>query len=144
VNKEVFRLGALAPLLWLLLTASEARGRDSRISVEQLLQTTSSWDGTGYVGYAAGQPQITVLKIRIPAHTALDWHRHPMISAGYVLTGQIVLERRDTGRRKIFHAGQALGEMVNKVHRGYTTNSPVELIVFYAGTVGVPLSIKAK
>ena len=38
----------------------------SPIQVEPLIQSTSSWDGTPYKTYPAGQPQITVLKITIP------------------------------------------------------------------------------
>ena len=74
----------------------------------------------------------------------LDWHQHPMINAGYVLSGEITLEKRDTRERQVIHAGQALAECVNLTHRGYTTKQPVELIVFYAGAPGLPLSIKVK
>jgi hypothetical protein len=42
-----------------------------------------------------------------------------------------------------FSAGQALAESVATVHRGYTTNQPVDLVVFYAGAMGLPLSVKA-
>jgi quercetin dioxygenase-like cupin family protein len=144
MNYNLLRLIVLAPSLWVFLAASESYAHDSGIKVERILEATHSWDGTAYVGHATGQPQITVLKIKVPAHTALDWHQHPMISAGYVLSGRIILEKRDTGQRKIIHAGQALAESVNTVHRGYTTDEPVELVVFYAGAVGLPLSIKAK
>ncbi|MEA3144980.1 MAG: hypothetical protein QOI53_401, partial [Verrucomicrobiota bacterium] len=35
-------------------------------------------------------------------------------------------------------------ECVNATHRGYTTDQPAELVVFYAGLPGMPLSIKNK
>jgi quercetin dioxygenase-like cupin family protein len=129
-------------LLWMFAAAPAAAG-DPRVAVSQLLQTTRSWDGSKYSRYVAGQPQITILKIRIPPNTALDWHEHPMISAAYVASGQITLEIRGTRKRKTFSAGQALAESVATVHRGYTTSQPVDLVVFYAGAVGLPLSIKA-
>ncbi len=66
------------------------------------------------------------------------------VSAAYVVSGQITLEIRGSPQRKTIQAGQALAESVATVHRGYTTNQPVELVVFYAGAVGLPLSIKAK
>jgi quercetin dioxygenase-like cupin family protein len=97
-----------------------------------------------YTGYPSGQPLITILKIVIPRNTALTWHHHPIISAAYVVSGQIILEKKETRERKAFHAGQALAETVNTIHRGYTTDQPTELIVFYAGAPGVPLSIKTK
>ena len=85
-----------------------------------------------------------MLKITVPPHTAIPWHEHPMISAGYVLSGEIILEKKGTGVRRLIRAGQALAESVNAVHRGYTADQPAELVVFYAGSVGLPLSIKAK
>jgi quercetin dioxygenase-like cupin family protein len=133
----------LGGLCWFCSLSSESFAHDSLIKVEQLLQTTHSWDGTRLPAYLSGQPQITVLKITVPRNTALDWHQHPMINAGYVLSGQIYLEKRGTLERKAFRAGRALAECVKTIHRGYTTDQPAELIVFYAGAPGVPLSIKA-
>ena len=64
-----------------------------------------------------------------------------MISVGYVLTGNLTIEKRDTGERMILHAGQTLAETVQATHRGFTTDEPVELVVFYAGQVGTPITI---
>ena len=100
-----------------------------------------SWDSSPYTSYPSEQPQITVLKITIPPNTALHWHRHPIISVAYVLSGHLTLQKRDTGERKILHAGQAVAETVQTTHRGFTTDEPVELIVFYAGQAGMPLTI---
>ena len=144
MTKTFLQLVVFSGLAWLLSFSSVSYARDSRVKVEQLLQTTThSWDGTAYTGYVSKQPEITILKISIPPNTTLDWHQHPMINAGYVLSGQITLEKKETGQRMVFHAGQALAESVNTVHRGFTTDHPVELVVFYAGTPGLPLSIKA-
>jgi quercetin dioxygenase-like cupin family protein len=115
--------------------------REPQIDVQQILQTTQSWDGTNYQSYPAGQPQLTVLRIKVPPNTALHWHHHPVISVGYVLSGELTLEKRETGERTIVHAGQALAETVQTTHRGFTTNEPVELVVFYAGQAGLPITI---
>jgi quercetin dioxygenase-like cupin family protein len=144
MNRNLLQFVVLSSLVWHIAVSSEAYAQDSQIRVEQLLQTTHSWDGTEYTHYLTGQPQITVLRISIPPNTALDWHEHPMMNAGYVLSGQITLEIKGSARRKTLRAGEALAECVNTVHRGYTTHQPVELVVFYAGTVGLPLSIKVK
>jgi quercetin dioxygenase-like cupin family protein len=85
---------------------------------------------------------LAVLRIKVPPHTALHWYRHPVISVGYVLPGELTLEKKETGERMIVHAGQTLAETVQTTHRGFTTNGPVELIVFYAGEVGIPITIK--
>jgi quercetin dioxygenase-like cupin family protein len=143
MTKTFFHLLVFSGLTWFFNFSSPSYAREPRIKVESLLQTTHSWEGTAYTVYVSGPPEITILKIAIPPHTALDWHQHPMINAGYVLSGQITLEKKETGERMVFHAGEALAECVNQVHRGYTTDQPAELIVFYAGTPGLPLSIKA-
>jgi quercetin dioxygenase-like cupin family protein len=127
-------------LLWLVPT--ELRAREPQITVEQVLQTTQAWDGSPYTSYPSGQPQVTVLKILVPPQTSLPWHRHPMISVGYLLSGQLTVEKKETGERAILRAGQALAETVQTTHRGFTTDEPVELIVFYAGQAGLPLSVK--
>jgi hypothetical protein len=43
--------------------------------------------------------------------------------------------------RRILEPRQALAETVKTTHRGFTTDEPVELIVFYAGGPGLPLTI---
>jgi len=124
-----------------LLVQASAVATEPEVQVEQVLQTTESWDGSRYTGYPSGQPQVTVLKITIPPHTTLHWHRHPMISAAYVLSGRLTVEKRDTGERKVVNAGEALAETVQTTHRGFTTDGAVELIVFYAGRVDLTVSV---
>jgi quercetin dioxygenase-like cupin family protein len=115
--------------------------REPQIEVEQILQTTQAWDNTVYRTYPTGQPQLTVLRIKIPSHTALHWHYHPVISVGYVVSGELTVEQQETGERTTIRAGQALPETVGTTHRGFTTDDPVELIVFYAGQAGVPITV---
>jgi quercetin dioxygenase-like cupin family protein len=64
-----------------------------------------------------------------------------VISVAYVLSGELTVEKRATGERTIVHAGQALPETVATSHRGFTTKDPVELIVFYSGQVGLPITV---
>jgi quercetin dioxygenase-like cupin family protein len=109
------------------------------IKIETLLKTDNAWDGSRYQSYPSGQPQISVLKIEVPAHSSLPWHTHPIPNAGYVLAGEITVEKPN-GEKQTVKAGQVLPETVNSVHRGVTGDSPVTLIVFYAGAVGLPLS----
>lgn len=109
----------------------------SPIQIETLIQTTSSWDGTPYKAYPAGQPQITVLKYTIAPHTTMKWHTHPMPNAGYILSGELTVEKKD-GTKKHFVAGQVVAETVDSVHRGITGDEPVVILVFYPGTPGMP------
>ena len=140
MKRYLVRLIAL-PSLWLWLIATGLCASEPQIKVEQVLQTTQSWDGTPYTSYPTGQPQVTVLKITIPPNTALHWHRHPVISVAYVLSGHLTIEKKHTGERTILQPGQALAETVETTHRGFTTDESVELIVFYAGQSGLPLTI---
>jgi quercetin dioxygenase-like cupin family protein len=111
-----------------------------QLQTEVLIQSTSSWDGTPYVSYPAGRPQITILKITIAPHTTMKWHSHPLPNAGYILSGELTIEQED-GTKEHFVAGQAVTETVNSVHRGTTGAERTVLIVFYPGTPGLPLSL---
>ena len=118
---------------------AQAANKPLQIQTEILIQSTSSWDGTPYVSYPAGRPQITILKITIAPHSTMEWHSHPLPNAGYVLSGELTIERED-GTKEHFVAGQAVTETVNSVHRGITGAERTVLIVFYPGTPGLPLS----
>ena len=122
-----------------LVCSASAEDHSSGIKMETLLQSTASWDGTPYKAYPAGQPKITVLKITIPANTVMKWHSHPFPNAGYVLSGELTIEKKD-GTREHFVEGQAVAETVDSVHRGMTGTQPVVLIVFYSGTPDLPLA----
>src|SRR6516225_6030768 len=140
MNQQLTLLRLLSSLSLCLIPAV-LDAREPQIEVQQILQTTQSWDGKNYQGYPTGQPQLTVLRITIPPNTVLHWHHHPVISVGYVLSGHLTIEKRDTGERTIVRAGQAVAETVQTTHRGFTTDEPVELVVFYVGQVGLPITI---
>ncbi|WP_140720647.1 MULTISPECIES: cupin domain-containing protein [Gammaproteobacteria] len=111
---------------------------------EELLRSDTSWNGKPYERYPEGRPQLTVLRFHIPPHTSLPWHTHPMPNAGYVISGQITLEERGTGKLRVIGAGQAFAESVDDVHRGYTGDEAAEIVCTYAGVEGQALSIPVK
>jgi len=128
-------------LTFMLLQQSTVIGENRQtIQSETLLRSSSSWDGKPYTAYPAGRPELSVLKITIPPHTALKWHTHPMPNAAYVLSGELTLERKEDGKKQRVTAGQVVAEMVDALHRGVTGERSVTLIVFYAGAQGMPLS----
>ena len=112
----------------------------STVESTVLLKSSTSWDGTPYDAYPVGNPELTVLNIKIPANTALKWHEHPMPNAAYVVSGNLTVETREGGKSIQLKPGDVLPEMVARQHRGLTGDSAVELVVFYAGTPGMPLS----
>ncbi|MEI2264542.1 cupin domain-containing protein [Erwinia sp. CGal63] len=106
----------------------------------ELLQTSEAWNGTPYEAWPAGKPQLSVMKMRIPPHSSLPWHSHPMPNIAYVLSGELTVEDKESGKRHTVIAGEALNESTGDIHRGYTTDQAAELVIFYAGVEGMPLS----
>lgn len=114
------------------------------VVVEKLMESEKSWDGTEYPAYPSGTAQLTMLKITVPPHTTLAWHEHPMPNAAYMLSGELTVEKKSNGKTRLLKAGDALPEMVDIIHRGFTKDKEAQLIVFYAGKKGLPLSIPEK
>lgn len=110
------------------------------VRTDQVLQTTESWNGVAYRGYPEGVPQLTVMRFSVPPHSSLPWHTHPIPNAAYVIEGEFTLEERDSGRTLRVRGGEAFGEPVGTVHRGYTGDLPAEIVVTYSGRDGIPLS----
>lgn len=110
--------------------------------VEVVAKSKSSWDGSMLPAYPAGQPEVTILKITIPAGTKLPVHKHGVINAGYMLKGQLTVIKED-GRKLYLSEGDSLIELVDQWHYGRNDGKePVEILVFYAGVEGMPITIK--
>jgi len=127
-------------VMTLLQKTTVGQNRQGLSSRVPLLRTSSSWDGEPYKSYPSGQPELSVLKITVAPHTQLEWHSHPMPSAAYIVSGDLTVERRKDGKKQRFAAGQAVSETVDTFHTGVAGNEPVVLIMFYAGSPGVPLT----
>lgn len=108
----------------------------------QLVQSERSWDGALLPAYPQGQPQVTILRITIPAGARLPMHHHPVINAGVLTRGQLVVTTAD-GKELRLAPGDPIVEVVNTPHQGFNPGSePAEIIVFYAGQDGAPLAVK--
>jgi len=128
----------------LLLAAGAASAADhSQVGTEVLVQSTNSWNGKPFQKYPNGQPQLTVVRMTIPAHTVLPWHVHPMPNATYILSGHITVEDRATGQKRLVSAGEAFNEQADAEHRGFTDSEDCVVVVTYAGTPGMPRSIES-
>ncbi len=115
-------------------------GKAAEVSV--LAKSDSSWDGTSLPAYPKGRPEITILRIIIPPGTQLPLHKHPVINAGVLVSGELDVVTEDN---KVLHlkAGDPVVEVVDKWHYGKNeSDKPAEIIVFYAGTQGEPITIK--
>ncbi|MBN1473412.1 MAG: cupin domain-containing protein [Syntrophaceae bacterium] len=113
------------------------------VDVETLAKSTVSWDGNTLPDYPRGRPEITILRIKIPAGATLEMHKHPVINAGLMLSGEltVITEKNETLHLK---AGDSIIEVVDKWHYGKNEGSKTaEIIVFYAGIVNQPITVKA-
>jgi quercetin dioxygenase-like cupin family protein len=125
----------------LAATPALAQQRVATAKAETLVKATESWNGKPYTHYARGQPQLTMLRVTIDANTALPWHYHPMPNAGYVLSGELTIVDKASGKKQTFKQGQAFAESVDDVHHGIAGPEPTTLLIVYAGTPGVPTSV---
>ena len=130
--------------LTLLLLSNVWAENVNDVVVDVLSKTSSSWDGKALPDYPAGKPEITILRIKIPAGVQLPLHKHPVINAGVLLSGELTVVTEDN---KILYlkAGDSIIEVVNKWHYGKNEgNKPAEIIVFYAGILNKPITVKRK
>ena len=106
-----------------------------------LLKTTSTWDNAKYQKLKIKKPEVTVLKIVINVGEELPMHKHDLINIAYVKKG-ILTVITDKNKKITLHEGECLPELIGKYHYGKNTGKePVELIVFYVGEKGTPLSV---
>ena len=133
------------PILYIFLIISFwgcKSNKNKEIEVITLAKSTKSWNGRPLPKYPEGEPEVTILKITIPPKTTLPLHQHPEINAGVLLKGNltVISETKDTLHLK---TGDPIIELVNKWLYGINEGSnPVEIIVFYAGIKGKPITVK--
>ena len=108
---------------------------------EVLLKTVSTWDNEKFGSLNIQNPEATVLKIIIDPGEALPVHRHDLVNIAYVAKGTLTVIA-DDGQSMTMRQGQVLPELIGKYHYGRNDGAePVELIVFYLGEQGTPLSV---
>ncbi|WP_313913559.1 cupin domain-containing protein [Tahibacter sp.] len=134
----MYRLVVL--LLCLIAAPAMALEPSATLKVTPLLKTTTSWDGKPIV-YPGGQAEVSALVIEIAPGGETGWHQHPVPSFGMVLEGTLEVQLKD-GQVKRIEAGQALAEVVDTLHNGRNVDKkPLKLLVIYAGSAGMPLTL---
>ncbi len=136
---------AIYTILLTLLLTTAAWGHDAGtgIHVDELAKTSTSWNGAPLPTYDQGTPEVTILKITIAPKTELPLHQHPVINAGVLLKGELTVVTED---KKTLHlkAGDPIVEVVDTWHYGRNDgDGPAEILVFYAGVKGTPITVKA-
>lgn len=135
-----FLLGVFSPVF-----SDENHDKESSgVQIETLLKSSKQRNGKLLPKYPTSKPEITVLKITIPPNTVLPPHTHPVINSGVILEGILELTDKD-GTKQIFKKDDAFNEVVNIIHTGKVIGeSPVVVVVFYAGTKKLPLTVLTK
>lgn len=130
-------------LLIMALGVSPASADDkAAVTVQTVVKTTKSWNGETLPHYPKGQPEITILKITIPAGVKIPWHTHPSINAGILTKGSLKVVTKK-GKTLNMVAGDPITEVINTWHYGINPGSEAaEIIVFYAGIENKPITVK--
>lgn len=134
---------ALCALVLLAAGVAAAQGTgygQPQIEAEVLARSSDSWDGSALPNYPRARPEISILRIRIPAGASLPMHKHPVINAGVLLSGQLTVVSEE-GKTLELKAGEAIIELVDKWHYGRNDgDTTAEIVVFYAGIGGLPVT----
>ncbi len=108
---------------------------------ETVIQTDSHWNKQAIKPIHIDHPQITMLRITIPAGEKLAMHKHPILNIGYLTKGELTVRSEDGGVL-VLHPGDPIVELVDIWHYGESTGSEdAEIVVTYVGDKENPLSI---
>ena len=134
--KKIIKLATIL-FLMILCTATVSYSAQKEV----LLKTTSTWDNVQYKKLKIKNPEATVLKIIIGVNEELPMHKHDLVNIAYVKKGTLTVIT-DDNKKITLQEGDVLPELVGKYHYGKNTGKePIELIVFYLGQKGTPLSV---
>ena len=111
---------------------------------EKVIQTTTHWNQQPIKPIHIKHPQVTILRITIPAGEKLAMHKHPILNVGYLTKGELTV-RSEKGDVLVLKAGDPIVELVNEWHYGESTGSEdAEIVVTYVGDKEDDLSISKK
>lgn len=108
---------------------------------ETLIRTDTYWNKQTIKPIHIEHPQITILRITIPAGKKLSIHKHPILNIGYLTKGELTV-RTENGEALILKPGDPIVELVDVWHYGESTGSEdAEIVVTYVGDKEDSLSI---
>ena len=109
-----------------------------------VIQTNVHWNQQPIRPIHIEHPQITMLRITIPAGEKLVMHKHPILNIGYLTKGELTV-RSDKGEELVLKPGDPIVELVDTWHYGESTGEgDAEIVVTYVGEHGDDLSIIKK
>ena len=108
---------------------------------EKVIQTTEHWNGQAIKPIHIEQPQVTILRITIPAGEKLAMHKHPILNVGYLTKGELTV-RSEKGDVLVLKPGDPIVELVDEWHYGESTGEgDAEIVVTYVGDKADGLSV---
>lgn len=108
---------------------------------EKLIQTQTHWNQQPIQPIHIDHPQVSMLRITIPAGEKLAMHKHPVLNIGYLTKGELTV-RSEKGEKLVMKAGDPIVELIDTWHYGESTGSEdAEIVVTYVGEKGNDLSI---
>lgn len=110
-------------------------------SSETLVRTDSHWNNEAIKPIHIDHPQVTMLRITIPAGEKLAMHKHPILNIGYLTKGELTV-RSENGDVLVLKPGDPIVELVDIWHYGESTGTEdAEIVVTYVGDKEDDLSI---
>ena len=131
----------------LLACVALSMGNDSsakpEIESKELLKTTTTTTAAQSIHYLkTRKPQVVASEVVLPPGGETGWHKHPVPSYGFVLSGSLTVETKD-GKTVKYDSGRAVVECVNTLHNGRNLGTvPVKMLVFYTGEAGRPNTVR--
>lgn len=142
LRAKKMRYPAIATILIGALLLANPTRADDGISVIELARGSVGLNGAPF-RYPDGKPEITVKKFVINPRegekVTLAEHCHPNPAGVYIRKGGLTVT--DASGSWTFREGDGIIDIMNVWHDA-EFSEPTELIVFYAGAVDMPLSVK--
>jgi len=110
-------------------------------NTETLIQTDIHWNKQAIKPIHIEHPQVSMLRITIPAGEKLPMHKHPILNIGYLTKGELTVHA-ENGEVLVLKPGDPIVELVDIWHYGESTGSEdAEIVVTYVGDKEDSLSI---
>jgi len=136
ISVVFFLLGGIAP--------SADSDDYTGASVTVIKKATITADGRKMEYLKTDKPEVTALLVELRPGNETGWHVHPVPVYAYVLSGVLTAEMGN-GERRDYKEGEAIFEAVNTPHNGKNLGKiPVELMVFYTGEEGKPVTVRVQ
>ena len=127
----------------LISPVNHAFPEEKIILIQNVTEGSISWNKKGF-SYPQGKPEITVKKIVISPpkgkEVIIDSHCHPAPSAAYILKGNLTVTD-SAGLTQMVKEGDGVIDSMDTWHKA-VISTHTELIVFYAGAIGLPLQVE--